>query len=162
MKPTRAPRLHRADGVRRGEGSEGSERGVAALEFALVFPLLFLLTYGLMTFGLILITQHTLTLAAAEGARAALRYSTDPGAAACAAANQATHWLAGDLLDCVAQKPAPTVCPYDSTRQCMRVTVIYPYGTRPLVPTLPLIGLALPNELRASAMVQLEPALSGH
>lgn len=48
--------------------------GVAAIEFALIFPVLFLMLYGLITYSMIFAVQHSLNLAAAEGARASIRY----------------------------------------------------------------------------------------
>jgi Flp pilus assembly protein TadG len=48
---------------------ERSERGAAAVEFALVMPLLLLLVFGIVEFGLIMNRQITVTHAAREGAR---------------------------------------------------------------------------------------------
>lgn len=48
------------------------QRGVAAIEFAFVMVGLLLLLFGLVTFGVVLYTQQTLSRAAEEGARAAL------------------------------------------------------------------------------------------
>jgi Flp pilus assembly protein TadG len=48
------------------------ERGVVAVEFALVLPLLVTLVFGIVQFGLALNTKLTLTHAAREGARAAV------------------------------------------------------------------------------------------
>lgn len=47
----------------------GSERGVAAVEFALVLPLLLLILFGIIDFGRALNAQITITQAAREGAR---------------------------------------------------------------------------------------------
>jgi Flp pilus assembly protein TadG len=46
-----------------------SQRGAAAVEFALVMPLLLLLVFGIVEFGLIMNRQITVTHAAREGAR---------------------------------------------------------------------------------------------
>jgi Flp pilus assembly protein TadG len=46
------------------------ERGAAAVEFALVLPILMLIIFGIVDFGRMLNAQITLTEAAREGARA--------------------------------------------------------------------------------------------
>ena len=59
------------------------ERGVAAIEFALVFVLLFSVLYALATFGAVFYTQQAVTRAAEEGARAGFDGSaTQPAIAA--------------------------------------------------------------------------------
>lgn len=145
------------------KGNGRRQRGVAAVEFALVFPVVFLMVYGMITFALILLAQQTLTLAVGEGARAALRYSANPVTAACAAVNSSTSWLGSNLVNCSATSTsAPTVvtCPYQSSASCLQVTAIYPYASKPLVPTLPFLNLVLPNQIVASTIVQLEPVLA--
>ena len=47
------------------------QRGVAAIEFALVIMVLFLVLYALLTFGAALYTQQVVSRAAEDGARAA-------------------------------------------------------------------------------------------
>ena len=83
------------------------QQGAAAIEFAILFPIFFLIFYAIITYGLIFAAQQTLTLAAAEGARAAVRYPSVPAsgamtksaqlnarlAAACATAAVATDWV---------------------------------------------------------------------
>ena len=49
-----------------------SEKGVSAVEFALIAPLLFVLTFGIIEFSLLLFDKAVLTNAAREGARAAI------------------------------------------------------------------------------------------
>jgi len=57
-------------------GRAVGDRGAAAVEFALVLPLLLLVLFGIIDFGRALNAQITLTQAAREGARlAALGYS---------------------------------------------------------------------------------------
>lgn len=138
------------------------ERGSAAVEFALVFPLLFTVLYGIVTYSVIFVAEQSLTLAAEEGARAALNYQSAPSAAAalaargrnaCTVASQSAGWLGGNA-NCAAQSQA---CSYDVTMDCVQVTLTYDYAGHPLVPTLPLLGLALPQSLTSAATVQLNP-----
>lgn len=58
-----------------------SEKGVSAVEFALIAPLLFVLTFAIVEFGLLLFDKAVVTNASREGARAAIVYrfdGTDP------------------------------------------------------------------------------------
>lgn len=56
--------------MRRGPGGRASrDRGAAAVEFALLLPLLLFLVFGIIDFGRALNAQITLTQAAREGAR---------------------------------------------------------------------------------------------
>lgn len=54
-----------------------SEEGVSAVEFALISPLLFVLTFAIVEFGLLLFDKAVVTNASREGARAAIVYNTD-------------------------------------------------------------------------------------
>jgi Flp pilus assembly protein TadG len=54
---------------RRRSGNNARDRGAAAVEFALLLPLLLLLIFGIIDFGRALNAQITLTQAAREGAR---------------------------------------------------------------------------------------------
>jgi Flp pilus assembly protein TadG len=56
---------------RRLGGRTGRDRGAAAVEFALLLPLLLLIVFGIIDFGRALNAQITLTQAAREGARLA-------------------------------------------------------------------------------------------
>jgi Flp pilus assembly protein TadG len=56
--------------VRRGRVSGAPDRGAAAVEAALVLPLLLILVFGIIDFGRMLNAQIQLTEAAREGARA--------------------------------------------------------------------------------------------
>ena len=58
-----------------------TDRGAAAVEFALVLPLLVMLIFGIVDFGRMLNAKITLTEAAREGARAASLIGRDAGVA---------------------------------------------------------------------------------
>ena len=144
------------------------QRGIAAMEFAIVFPVFFSLFYGLVTFALVFLAQHVLTLAAAEGARSALRFQ--PAATqsialaarsveACSTATALVTWLPGSSggtpsVACAVTTPA---CIYDATLICMQVNLTYAYGQHPLVPLIPFALSLLPANLYGAAAVQINP-----
>ncbi|MPV70398.1 TadE/TadG family type IV pilus assembly protein [Burkholderia sp. BE17] len=139
--------------------------GATAVEFALVFPLFFLILYAIVMFGLIFAVQQGLTLAATEGARTALNYVyeangsgaqalTDRANAARSTAVGLTSWLTNVHIP----TPVSGACSYDATMYCVTVTVTYPYKTHPLIPSLPLLGLVTPTQLTGTATVQINPA----
>ncbi|PTB21962.1 pilus assembly protein TadE [Trinickia symbiotica] len=148
--------------LRRDGRHSAAARGSAVVEFALIFPLLFAMLYGLVTYSVILVAQQNLTLAAEEGARAALNYqnASNAGAAlaargqtACTVASKAAAWLAANAT-CSAQA---STCSYDATMDCIELTLSYDYAGHPLVPTLPLLSLAVPRTLTSAATVQVNP-----
>jgi Flp pilus assembly protein TadG len=55
----------------------GSQRGVAAVEFALICSLLFLLVFGIIEFSIMLYDKAMLTNASREGARAGIVWAPD-------------------------------------------------------------------------------------
>jgi hypothetical protein len=57
-----------------------SEKGAALIEFALVIPLLLILLFGIIEFGLVLYDKAMITNASREGARAGIVYRYDPDA----------------------------------------------------------------------------------
>lgn len=154
--------------ARRANG-RGRQRGVAAIEFAIVFLLFFMLVWGILTYGFAFAAQQTLTLAAENGARAALHYqpaqtAAEALAARTAAAQNATakslDWLQkfNPLYD---PQGAVTVqgqpCVYDAALICFSVSVTYPYAQRPLIPSIPGLGLLVPQTLVGNAAMQMDP-----
>ncbi len=67
---------------------EGSERGAAAVEFAILLPLLLMLVLGTLEFGRAYNAQITLTNAARDGVRV-MAIANDPNGARTAAKNAA-------------------------------------------------------------------------
>ena len=140
------------------------QRGVAAIEFAFIFPIFFLIFYAIITYGLILVAQQSITLAAAEGARAALRFAatetvrTNNARNAATGTGSAAAWLNGRL---VFTGTLLATCPYntpDINSRCYSVTVAYPgYRQNPLAPLLlgPLMGFTVPDRLASVAIVQI-------
>lgn len=148
-----------------------AQRGNAAIEFALLFPVFFLVFYAIVTYSLVFATQHTLTLAAAEGARAALRYQlvSGSGSAAAAAALEERRRLAqtttGRALLALNSYGVPearvtSACADPVGYACIEVSARYDYRAHPLVPPLfgPLLALPTPAVLAARSVVQISRA----
>jgi Flp pilus assembly protein TadG len=158
-------------------GSLRRQRGVVAIEFALVFlfgvlPLLMLTFSGVMIFA----AQESLSLAAAEGARAALHYGTTAQRAtnACQAAAESMQWLltfSGDATNCATPAApgsgysaiavsTPVACPSTPAMECLTVVASYNYNAHPFLPgTISVYGWMLGSTMSSSATVQLD--LSG-
>ena len=155
------------------------QKGAAAIEFAIIFPIFFLIFYAIVTYGLIFAAQQTITLAASEGARAAVRYQPGPDEAArqmtrvqaaCDMSNQALAWLrkasAGQATAqgvCAAGITSTVVtadkalCSNLTGVTCIKVQVTYDYDKAPLIPKLlgPLISLPTPKSLQGQAVAQI-------
>ena len=58
--------------------NQGSRRGTAAVEFALVAPLIFLFFFGSVEFGRLIMIMHALDSAAREGCRVAVTWKATP------------------------------------------------------------------------------------
>lgn len=140
--------------------SRNRRAGAASIEFAVVLPLLLTLLLGITYYGIIFAMQQVLTLAAEEGARAALRYqpsNTQRVAAAYTAANAVLPSFISAQVK-TNQSGAPLVtCPTMSSMQCLSVVLTLPVttGASPLLPAIPL--LPVPATLTGSAVVQLVP-----
>ncbi|MDF3836999.1 pilus assembly protein [Cupriavidus basilensis] len=138
--------------------------GAAALEFAIILPVLLTVVIGIVYFGIVLALQQVLTLAAEEGARAALRYPS--GASANTAA--ATQALRVSAASSTALAMLPTsissLIPAGNVAQviscanpggsvCVKVTLSLTSSS--ILPVVP--GVPLPTTLTGSATVQLSP-----
>ncbi len=161
IKPPREGQLQQRRGV-----AKKNQYGAYALEFAFVFPLLFLFIYGLLTFGLIMTAQQSLNFAAESGARAAL---VDPGSgsggsmaglnrlqaradrARQVAASQVkwlSNWVGSDHVRVTA----------DLVSNEVHVGIEYDYLLAPLVPRFApntLFALVVPEQLKGNAQINL-------
>lgn len=96
------------------------ERGAAAVEFALVVPMLLLLLFGIIEFGKTMNTQATLSSAAREGART-MALSNDVGLA-----KSAVQSAASSLgLTASAISVSPSTCTGAGPTQLVTVTISY-------------------------------------
>jgi Flp pilus assembly pilin Flp len=148
-----------------------SERGAAAIEFALVAPLLILLVMGVISYGYMLSFRQALSQGAAEGARATA-VSPFPTAVerqqeGLGALNEALHsygvscdgYAAGSHL----RKDGVNVgtcsvtigsCSNDPTKDCVTTALSYAYEDNPLTPSFPGVGLVLPEFLSYDAVAR--------
>ena len=111
-----------------------SDRGAAAVEFALVFPVLILMLIGIVEFGSVFNTQLMLTSAAREGART-MAVTGDAGQARTAVIDAAV----GAALTAANISVSPTSC---SATTNVSVVIDYdkPYLTGLFGATIPLEG----------------------
>ncbi|BEP71053.1 MULTISPECIES: TadE/TadG family type IV pilus assembly protein [Variovorax] len=142
------------------------QRGVAAIEFALVFSVLFLGIYGLVTFCGVLYVQQVVSRAAEDGARAAqilgsnistadlqanvrtaiyrsLALSAITPTAAGGTPSARETWIRARMAD---TPPAVNLLPAE-----VEIKVSYPYRANPLVPPLPLTASWMPDRLSGKA-----------
>jgi len=129
------------------------------VEFAFVVVLLIALLYGIISYGLILAAQATITQAAADGARAGIVASSTAIATAEAQSGTDVGWMnkgacgtASTTITCVASE-AP--CPSNANNQCLTVTVTYNYNSNPLFPELPGMGVITPSTISSINTLQI-------
>lgn len=145
------------------------EDGAEMVEFAFVVVLLIALLYGIVSYGLILSAQSTVTQAAADGARAGIVASATAKATAEAQAANDLSWMdqgqcyqpdaspvpvgtTASTLSCVATTGN---CPSNPSNQCLTVTVTYKYGQSPLFPELPGMGVITPSTISSTDVLQM-------
>lgn len=140
------------------------------VEFAFVVVLLIALLYGIISYGLILSAQATVTQAAADGARAGLVQASNAVTAADAQAASDLGWLnkgtcgtsstSTNVLTCVASQGAcASNVTTGASNQCLTVTVTYNYNQSPLFPELPGMGVIVPSTISSTNVVQVsEPS----
>ena len=144
------------------------QHGVAAIEFAFVFILLFLVLYGIATFGAVLYTQQVISRAAEDGARASalLISPPDPVQVKSAVVDSLTKslilplsagsnpraWIEANVII--------TPCGTSSGPSACTVTVTYPYNSATrLLPSMTVFDTSwVPNQLKSSATVALAPS----
>ncbi|MAO80876.1 MAG: pilus assembly protein TadE [Nocardioides sp.] len=124
------------------------QRGAAAVEFALVAPLLLLLVFGVISYGYMLSFRQALSQGVAEGARAGAVWpvgydSSQDVAREAAALARIDEALGSYGVGCATTGVTCSVAVVDcdAGNRCLSVTVSYPYGDRPLTPDVPLVPL---------------------
>jgi Flp pilus assembly protein TadG len=129
------------------------------IEFAVVVVLLITLLYGIITFGVILAAQATVTQAAADAARAGIVAASSAVTTAQTQAGTDVGWMnkgtcgtSGTTITCVASQ---IPCPSNSLNTCLKVTVTYNYSSAPLFPELPGLGVITPTTISSTNILQL-------
>ena len=134
------------------------------VEFAFVVLLLIARLYGIISYGLVLAAQSTLTQAAADAARSGI---VSPSSAVTTAEGQAANdvgWMGKgcyepDVLGSdsapITCKAATASCPSNATNTCLTVTVTYNYASSPLFPELPGLGVIMPSTISSTNVLQM-------
>lgn len=131
------------------------DRGAAAVEFALIFPVLMILVFGVINYGDMLSVRQSVSQAASEGARAA---AVTPGSnAAKEAAAKAAVEAALDAQDQECASWSSTGCsvtfgPCDGevTKNCATVKVVINYDA-----VITGYGPVLPDDLDYTAVARV-------
>ena len=144
------------------------QRGASAVEFAFVFPILFLLVYGVIVYSYVYVLQQSITYAAQHSAEQAVTVDTLPSSDYRARLEQRVRSTAAEQLSWLpaAQRQrvlgdnnGQVAIAYEDggSTQLMRVTLRFNLVN--LFPTLglPLVGEIppLPSELRAQATARI-------
>jgi Flp pilus assembly protein TadG len=150
--------------VSRRLGARASrQRGIAAIEFALVFTTLFVVLYGIATFGAVFYTQQVVSRAAEDGARAVPLLSTPVGTNDPSIQSVVYTSLAGSLVVPLASSAtladrrtwivANVQVHVTSTGSTAVVDVTYPYSANRLLPSLPFLDTSrwMPDNLTSRA-----------
>jgi Flp pilus assembly protein TadG len=135
-----------------------NERGGSLVEFAIIMPLLFILLFGIIEFGLLLYNQAVITNASREGARYGIvarspRYSQSDISNDVVIPYCSRLITFGTPID-----PSVSATPPDGTTlfgDDLEVQVSWPY-TFLALPNLPGIGLNNPLTLSARTVMKYE------
>lgn len=144
------------------------EHGAAAVEFALVAPLLLFFLFAIISYGYMLSFRQAISQGAAEGARAmavapqglddaevatigrnAINQALGSYGVACVGADLTNSGDAGDCGIAISK------CPEDASRTCAIVTLDYYYNEHSLLPIFPGLGIVLPDHLRYTSVAEV-------
>ena len=152
-------------------GSQAKRRrddGAAAVEFALIVPLLVFLLFAIIGYGYMLSFRQGISQGAAEGARAmavapaglsdaevqirgrnAVNQALSSYGVTCSGANLVHNGTAGT---CNVQIGA---CPEDLSKMCAIVKLDYNYKDNSLLPSFPGLGIMLPSNLAYQSVAEV-------
>ncbi len=149
-----------------------NDDGAAAVEFALVAPLLIFLLFAIIAYGYMLSFRQSLSQAAAEGsraaavaspgltdaqidtrARAAVNDALNSYGVTCTPTGQLTRGGASAGTCLVSGKRACTTSTVGAS--CVQVSLDYTYKDDPLLPSFPGLGILLPEHLAYATEAQV-------
>lgn len=108
-----------------------SQKGAAMVEFALILPLLVIITFGIIEFGLFIYNQQIITNASREGARAGI-VASSPRLPSASINSVVQNYCANYLITLGAQNtPTTTLTGYSANalfQQDLTVQVNYTYS----------------------------------
>ena len=165
--------------------AHGRQRGIYALEWAIIFPVFFMLLYAIVSFGLSFLVRESMQFAVEEGARAALRYPVgqssatwvDKKNAALASIQRSLEWLPTPIRPdetnvkftvCRLNDIESSACTYSTPLQANLICdistpclvlisyAITDYQKHAIAPGIPGLGLVLPSTLRASSSLLID------
>ena len=152
--------------------SRRTHRGAAALEFALIAPMLVYLIFGMISWGFMLSFRQAMSQGAAEGARAAavasakltapvkttrareaVNAALDSYGVSCTSGGTLTK-SGANAGTCTISSPQP--CTGSTVgAQCVKVTLVYSYRANSMTPALPLIDSVMPQTLSYATEAQV-------
>lgn len=134
--------------------SHKDQEGAAALELAATLPVLLLLFWGVLTYGLFFAFEHQVNEATAGAARDAVsaRTETDAISVAQSSVDQRLGAFSG-LVDPASVTVTVADCPTLPGVRCITVAVDHDYRARPVVPAI--VTSALPERVDSTSVVQL-------
>ena len=149
--------------------AKARQRGASAVEFAFVFPILFLLVYGVIVYSYVYVIQQSITYSAQQSAEAAVAVNPLPEATlntrieqrVRAVAVQSLNWLPADqrqrVIGATGEKVQVAFVTIASEQNVVQVTLEFTVPGLFPVMTLPLVGNIppLPNQLRAQAIARI-------
>ncbi len=151
----------------RAPGSPRSQRGVYAIEFAMVFLIFFTVLYAVICYGMLFAFRLGLQNAAEDGARAALQYQSTLAARVARATSVAearSDWMprvkAPDVSICHVEGAAGVaLCPAVScgpswSQRCQVHVVVQADNLQSVLPPLP--SFAVPDQIAGRASMLLE------
>lgn len=156
-----APVAHRHPVARppAADGRRPRERGAALLEMSIVFALLALLLFGIISYGVTMSYKQTMAQATNEAARAA---AVAPRSQALARAQAAADRAIGSYGTPCGDSSKGLTCSFTIspcvgavTSDCMTVKLTYALKSHPRVVSLPVVSATMPDTLVSTAVVEL-------